>query len=128
MNRSYLASASAAAVALVVSATLVGCSSSGGGGGSSAAATTPAAQKAPTEPVKAPAVKMPAAFKDATHTLTMDEPYFKSSPASGGSPEGTWKSGTQVLVMVPGAPYSKVKVGDGTEAYVKTASLKAMGQ
>ncbi len=41
--------------------------------------------------------------KDMTHTLSADSPYFKSMPAKDAKPDGTWKAGTKVLVMIPGA-------------------------
>ena len=63
-------------------------------------------------------------FKDATHVLTADQPFFSSEPADAAKPEGMWASGTPVLVLIPGAAFSKVKAGDGTEAYVSTAGLK----
>jgi len=85
-----------------------GCTSgdSGGGGGTKMVAT----QGPP--------------YKEATHVLTKDSPYYLSNPANNQAPDGMWGKGTQVLVTTPMAAFSKVKIGDGkTEAYVPTANI-----
>jgi hypothetical protein len=83
--------------------------------------------RSPTNP-SAPGQGMAAVkgpdFKDATHVLSKDEPYYAtSSPAASAKPDGTWAAGTPVLLLIPGSPYSKVKLGNGTEAYVSTSGL-----
>lgn len=70
----------------------------------------------------------PLTFKDATHVLKTDSPFYASMPSTGDKPEGTWKAGTPLLVMVPGAPYSQVKTASGTEAYVPTMNLKSVAK
>jgi hypothetical protein len=70
----------------------------------------------------APAAMAPApAAKDMTHVMTMDEPYFDSMPM-GASPAstGTLKKGTKLLLMTPGAPYSKVLTETGMTVYTVT--------
>jgi hypothetical protein len=64
------------------------------------------------------------AYKDATHVLADNEPYYLSSPGTEAKPDGMWAAGTPVLVVIPSGTYSKVKTGGGTEAYVSTAGLK----
>jgi hypothetical protein len=65
---------------------------------------------------------------DMTHMLTMSEPYFTSYPATGAAPTGTWASGAKVLVMVPGATYSKVMAESGVVAYVGTKGLEPISK
>lgn len=108
-------------------------------GGTSTGGTSPAAMTANPKPqspdasakdlTKPTMADMPTmTFKDATHVLKADSPYYASAPATGDKPEGTWKAGTPVLVMVPGAPYSQVKTATGTEAYVPTMNLKSVAK
>jgi hypothetical protein len=62
--------------------------------------------------------------KDMTHTLTADSPYFKGMPAADAKADGTWKAGSKVLLMIPGAKYSKVKSQAGEVGYVPTDNLQ----
>ena len=66
--------------------------------------------------------------KDMTHTLTADSPYFTSKPPKDAKPDGTFKAGTKVLVMIPGAPMSKVTAQDGVVAYTSTDNLQPLGK
>lgn len=68
--------------------------------------------------------KMGPDFKDATHKLAADAPFYSTMPDSASKPEGWWKAGTPVLLTTPTMPFSKVKAGDGTEAYVGTSNLE----
>lgn len=87
------------------------------------AVTPPAANTATAQP---PVVVSPALIpdKDMTHTLSADSAYFKSLPAADAKPDGTWKAGSKVLVLIPGAKYSKVKSPAGEVAYVLTDNLQ----
>ncbi len=66
-------------------------------------ATQPVAVTPPQATAQAPVVVKPTMLpdKDMTHTLSADSPYFKSMPAKDAKPDGTWKAGTKVLVMIP---------------------------
>jgi hypothetical protein len=78
---------------------------------------------------KTPAAEMATMkYKDATHVLKTDSPYFTSMPSSDTKPDGKWKAGTQVLVLVPGAPYSEVKNAAGTDVYVPTTNLASLSK
>ena len=95
------------------------------------AATMPAAVT-PTPAAVGPAarvVKAPGP-KDLTHVLTMDQPYFAGEPAPGAPPSGTLKSGSKVLVVIPGplGGYSQVISDTGIEAFTMTDGLKPLGK
>lgn len=79
-----------------------------------------------TATAQPPVVVKPAMLpdKDMTHTLSADSPYYKSMPAKDAKPDGTWKAGTKVLVMIPGAPMSKVTAQTGAVGYVATDNLQ----
>ena len=70
----------------------------------------------------------PPAAKDLTHVLTKDEPFFASEPTPGAAPSGTLKSGSKVLVLIPGAEYSQVITDTGVSAYTFTDGLKPLGK
>jgi hypothetical protein len=59
-----------------------------------------------------------------THALTKDEPFYPSMPGTDAKSLGMVKSGTKVLVMIPGATYSKVLTEDGATVYVGTDGLE----
>lgn len=63
-----------------------------------------------------------------THSFTKDTPYFASKPVSGAAPAGTFKSGTKVIVLIPGAPYAKVLSADGVTAYASIDNLEPLGK
>jgi hypothetical protein len=77
--------------------------------------------EAPTAMAKPEAAKPDAASM--THMLTKDEPYFDGPPGADPKSAGTLKSGTKVLLMVPGATYSKVLTSDGETVYTVTDGL-----
>lgn len=83
---------------------------------------TPPAAGAEATPLKGPD------FKDATHVLTDNEPYYLATPAQDAKADGVLAAGSPVLVLIPSATYTKVKIGNGTEAYVSTAALKPTGK
>ena len=90
-------------------------------------ATGPTMQAAsPTIPTTGPVAPEAAGPKaeDMTHVLGMDEPYFLTMPGPAAIPDGTFKSGTKVLVMVPGSKYSKVLSETGVTAYTVTKGLE----
>ena len=66
--------------------------------------------------------------KDMTHTLSADSPYFTSMPKKDTPPAGTFKAGTKVLVMIPGAPYSKVTAQNGGNGLHRDRQPAAAGQ
>ncbi|HEX4794671.1 MAG TPA: hypothetical protein VH370_12800 [Humisphaera sp.] len=71
----------------------------------------------------------PPAAKDLTHTLAKDEPYFTSEPSGpGAAPAGMLKSGTKVLMVIPGAMYSQVITDTGMSAYTMTDGLQPLGK
>jgi len=86
----------------------------------------------PVAPAKAMEVTIPAgpppADKDLTHVLTKDEPFFLSEPGATDTPVGTLKSGSKVLVLIPGAQYSQVITDKGISAYTLTDGLKPLGK
>jgi len=63
-----------------------------------------------------------------THSFTKDTPYFAEKPAAGAAPAGTFKAGTKVIVLVPGAPYAKVQAMDGVTAYASIENLEPLGK
>jgi hypothetical protein len=65
-------------------------------------------------------------LKDMTHSFTKDTPYFASKPAKGAAPDGTFKAGTKVIVLIPGAPYCKVLSQDGVTAYASIDDLEPL--
>src|SRR4051812_4810854 len=77
----------------------------------------PAGMAKPT-PEPAPAAA------DLTHVLTKDSPYYKSSPMAGKAPDGTFKGGTKVLLLMPMGSYSQVQSETGVKGYVATDSLQ----
>ena len=81
------------------------------------AGKTPAGMSKPTPE---PALKA----ADLTHIVTTDTPYYKSSPSQGKPADGTFKSGTKVLLLMPMGSYSQVQTESGTKGYVTTESLK----
>lgn len=74
-----------------------------------------------------PSAMMPAE-KDMTHVLAKDEPYFTSEPTAASLPAGTLKQGSKVLLLVPGAEYSKVLTDKGVNAYTATDGLQPLGK
>ena len=66
--------------------------------------------------------------KDMTHVLAKDEAYYAGSPAQGRPPEGTLKSGTKVVVLMPRGSYSQVMTADGKRVFTSTAGLKPIGK
>lgn len=92
-------------------------------------ASTPATQPSATivsnqgkEPAPPVVMQKPAAAS-MTHVMTKDEPYYESMPAADTKSPGTLKSGTKVLLMVPGAPYSQVLTEDGATVYTMTDGI-----
>jgi hypothetical protein len=73
------------------------------------------------------ATSKPALWKDATHTLTADQPYYAGFPTAGAAPAGTLPKGTAVLVMVPGTN-AQVTTQDGKTVYTPTAGLAPVGK
>jgi hypothetical protein len=130
---------------VAVSLVAVGCMSSSPPP-STMATTVPVAQSPvtpPASPGPAPppptvtagqATRQPAAAstlppeKDMTHSFTKDTPYFVDKPAAGATPAGTFKAGTKVIVLVPGAPYAKVQSLDGVVAYASIDDLEPLGK
>jgi hypothetical protein len=85
----------------------------------SGAMKTPAGMEKPTpEPTPTAA--------DLTHVLTADAPYYKSSPAQGKPADGTLKSGTKLLLLMPAGSYSQVWAENGVKGYVSTASIQSI--
>jgi len=66
--------------------------------------------------------------KDLTHVLTKDEPYYFNEPGASPISIGTLTTGTKVLVLIPGAPYTQVMTDTGVTCYVPTAGLKPLGK
>lgn len=93
-------------------------------------ATPPPAVTPPTANMATPATPPVVALadKDTTHVLTQDEPYYDGSPGASTTPSGTLKSGSKVLLMVPGSPYSEVETQTGKTVYTVTAGLKPVGK
>jgi hypothetical protein len=81
------------------------------------------AMKVPAGMAKPTPEPAPAAA-DLTHVLTKDSPYYKSSPMQGKAPDGTFKSGTKVLLLMPMGSYSQVQAESGVKGYVPTDSLQ----
>ena len=88
--------------------------------GGSAVTATPT-----TMPAADAAMPKPA---DMTHTMMADAPYFMSMPTAAAKPDGMMKSGSKVLVMVPGSRYSKVMSEKGMTMYVSTSALDPIGK
>ena len=61
--------------------------------------------------------------KSMTHMLSKEEPYYDSMPGADAKSIGTLAKGSKVLLMVPGAPYSKVLTDGGMEVYTVTDGL-----
>jgi hypothetical protein len=80
---------------------------------------------APANPMP---VAAPPAAKDMTHVLEKDQPYFTTAPTASATPAGTLPTGSKVLVMSPGAPYSQVVTDKGISAYTATDGLKPLGK
>lgn len=115
---------------VTVGVVLAGCKSSTPPPGTTTPtpAVTPASQPSMVMPNQGkmpepPAVLEKPAASSMTHVLTKDEPYYSSMPGADAKSLGTVKSGTKVLVMVPGATYSKVLTEDGATVYVGTDGL-----
>jgi hypothetical protein len=94
-------------------------------------ASVPAASPTtkPTATVAAPstpAVTVPE--KDMTHVLTQDEAYYATSPAQAKKPDGTLKSGTKVVLLMPRGSYAQVMTADGKRVYTSTAGLSPVGK
>jgi len=75
-----------------------------------------------------PPVAAAPAAKDMTHVLEKDEPYYTTEPTASATPAGTLATGSKVLVIVPGAPYSQVVTDKGISAYTVTDGLKPLGK
>ena len=65
--------------------------------------------------------------KDMTHVLTKDEAFYTASPAQAKKPDGTLKSGTKVVLLMPRGSYAQVMTADGKRVYTSTAALKPVG-
>ena len=61
-----------------------------------------------------------------THIITADTVYYMSGPQQARPPEGKFKAGTKVTVVQDAGSYSVVRSEGGVQAYVSTASLKAI--
>ena len=114
-------------VAVIGAATMIGCKSQTADTTPSPA-VTPATQPSATTPdqgkMPAPPVTLPKPDPASmTHVLTKDEPYYASMPAADAKAVGELKSGTKVLLMVPGAMYSKVLTDSGETVYTVTDGL-----
>jgi hypothetical protein len=127
----------------VIALTLASCVTLGALAGCKSGATpppteTPAAVTPATQPsmVMPNQGKMPAppstlekpAASSMTHMLTKEEPYYASMPGADAKAIGVLKSGTKVLVMVPGDMYSKVLTEDGATVYVGTEGLEPISK
>ena len=86
--------------------------------------TTPAAAT-PSTPAAA-AATVP--DKDMTHVLTQDEAFYATSPAQAKKPDGTLKSGTKVVLLMPRGSYAQVMTADGKRGYTSTAGLSPVGK
>jgi hypothetical protein len=92
-------------------------------------AVTPATQPSPVliggegkPPVPPVALEKPPAAS-MTHVLTKDEPFYESMPGAGAKSLGELKTGTKVLLMVPGSKYSEVLTEDGATVYTVTDGI-----
>jgi hypothetical protein len=121
---------SACSIAILSAAAIVGCKSGTATPTDTTPppAVTPATQpstampnqgKMPTPPVTLTKPD-PATM---THVLTKDEPFYESMPGADAKAMGELKSGTKVLLMVPGAMYSKVLTDSGETVYTMTDGL-----
>jgi len=63
---------------------------------------------------------------DLTHVITADTVYYMTGPQQARPPEGTFKAGTKVAIIQDAGSYSAVRSADGVQAYVSTASLRAL--
>jgi hypothetical protein len=62
-----------------------------------------------------------------THELTQDEPYYFDGPQQQRPPDGTFPSGTKVVLMVyDGGSYCRVADGKGVYAVTAYYSLKQL--
>ena len=61
-----------------------------------------------------------------THVVTADTVYYMSGPHQSRPPEGKFKAGTKVTLVQKAGSYSVVRSTGGVQAYVTTASLKAI--
>jgi|TARA_B100001964_G_scaffold173365_1_gene190945 uncharacterized protein YgiM (DUF1202 family) len=61
-----------------------------------------------------------------THVVTTDTVYYMSGPQQARPPEGKFKAGTKVTLVQKAGSYSVVRSAGGVQAYVSTASLKAI--
>jgi hypothetical protein len=62
-----------------------------------------------------------------THELTQDEPYYFIGPQQQSPPDGTFSSGTKVVLMVyDGGSYGRVADGEGVYAVTAYNSLKRL--
>jgi hypothetical protein len=58
------------------------------------------------------------------YTLTIETPYYKSSPQQGRAPDGKFAPGTKVNLLKRGGPYSLVQSANGIRVYVSTDALQ----
>ena len=65
-----------------------------------------------------------APFEGATHIIAPDADYYQVPPEAGLAPAGRFKAGTKIEILERKQKYVKVRTGEGTEAYVKTKSVK----
>jgi hypothetical protein len=95
-------------------------------------ATTDKPAPTPTPPIAAQATQPPPApatlppLKDMTHSFTKDTPYYAKKPDKDTPPDGTFKAGTKVIVLIPGAPYCQVLSQDGVTAYASIENLEPL--
>lgn len=119
----------ALASCVTVGAVLAGCKSESSPPPTTPApAVTPATQPSMVMPNQGKMPEPPVTLEkpapsSMTHVLTKEEPYYSSMPGADAKAIGTLKSGTKVLVMVPGDPDSKVLTEDGATVYVPTDGL-----
>jgi hypothetical protein len=62
-----------------------------------------------------------------THELTQNEPYYFIDPQQGTPPDGTFSSGTKVVLMLYNrGNYCRVADGEGIYAFIAYHSLKQL--
>ena len=62
------------------------------------------------------------------HQLSGDTEYYKSSPAQGSPPDGSFTAGTRVEVTESAGSYSHVRVDDGREGWVAADQLTPLAE